>query len=195
MIAAATLTGLVDLLNPDPATITLPALAHGLGKIDRWAGALELPFSVAQHSVLVRDIFLRLAPGAASAWSLYALKHDGHEYLLGDIITPTAKLLCQYDEQFQRRLDGIKARIDRAIEARFLLPAAPPAITALIAEADVIAAHLEWKAFMPAANGPSPYRPKYKFPNLRPKPLSWADAADLFRETFEQELAEKAWAA
>jgi hypothetical protein len=48
---------------------------------------------------------------------------------------------------------------------------------------------------MPAANGPSPYRPKYKFPNLRPKPLSWADAADLFRETFEQELAEKAWAA
>src|SRR5207253_1030385 len=135
-ISAPTLTGPVDLLNPDPLTITLPAMAHGLGKIDRWAGALEVTFSVAQDSVFVRDIYLRLAVGAAAYWSLYALKHDGHEYVLGDIITPTARLLSAYDEQFMRKLDGIKARIDRAIETRWALPAAPPAILALVAEAD-----------------------------------------------------------
>lgn len=193
MTTAATLTGLVDLMNPDPATITLPAIAHGLGKLDRWAGALEVPFFVGQHSVFVREIYLRIAP-ELSAWSLYALKHDGHEYVLGDIITPVARLLCAYDAHFQRRLDGIKGRIDRAIEQRFDLPPAPPAVLEAVAEADAIAAHLEWRAMMPAANGPSPYTPTRKFPSLRPKPLGWIDAIDLFRETFERELAEKAWA-
>lgn len=191
-IEAATLTGLVDLLDPKPETITLAAMAHGLGKLDRWAGALEVPFFVAQHSLLVDEIFLRIAPGL-SAWSLYALKHDAHEYLLGDIITPAAKLFAAYDHGFARRLDGLKARLDRAIEARFGLPPAPMPVHAAIAEADAIAAHIEWKAFMPAANGPSPFAPARKFPNLRPKPLCWADAADLFRATFERELAAAAW--
>jgi 5'-deoxynucleotidase YfbR-like HD superfamily hydrolase len=191
-IETATLTGLVDLLDPKPETITLAAIAHGLGKLDRWAGALEVPFFVAQHSLLVDEIFLRIAP-ALSAWSLYALKHDAHEYLLGDIITPAAKLFAAYDHGFARRLDGLKARLDRAIEARFGLPPAPMPVHAAIAEADAIAAHIEWKAFMPAANGPSPFAPTRKFPNLRPKPLCWADAADLFRVTFERELAAAAW--
>lgn len=194
MIHAATLTGLVDLMDPDPGTITLSAIAHGLGKLDRWAGALEIQFSVAQHSMFVRELFIRIAP-ELSPFSLYALKHDAHEYLLGDIITPVARMLCEYDAQFARRLEGIKARIDRAIEARFALPPAPDHVRAAIADADLIAAHLEWKAFMPAANGPSPYAPARRFPNLRPKPLSWVDAADAFREGFERELADRAWAA
>ena len=192
MIHAATRTGLVDLLNPDPASITLDAMAHGLGKLDRWAGALEVPFYVAQHSVLVSELFCRLWPDL-NLWSLWALKHDGHEYLIGDIITPAAKLFNEYDAGFTRRLDGIKSRIDRAIESRFELPPAPMPVHAAIAEADQIAAHLEWRALMPAANGPSPYTPRRKFPSLRPKPLSWIDAADLFKETFTRELAERAW--
>jgi hypothetical protein len=192
MINVPTRTGLVDLLNPDPATISIEAMAHGLGKLDRWAGALEVPFYVAQHSVLVSELFMRLFP-EMSNWSLWALKHDGHEYMIGDVTVPTVRLLGEYDAAFARRVDGIKRRLDRAIEARFDLVPAPAPVLEAIAEADEIAAHLEWRAFMPAANGPSPFTPKRKFPNLRPKPLSWIDAADLFKETFTRELAERAW--
>ncbi len=193
MIAAATLTGLVDLQTPDPATISLDAMAHGLGKLDRWAGALEVPFYVAQHSVLVADIFCRMAPGYRR-YRLHALKHDGHEYVLGDIITPTTRLLSTFDDGFARRLDGLKARIDRAIEARFSLPPAPSEVVSLIAEADALAAGVEWRAFMPAANGPCPY-PRPAFAVARPRALPWVAAADLFKAQFHQELAAKAWAA
>lgn len=194
MTETTTLTGLVDLLNPDPAAITLPAIAHGLGQLNRWVGALETPLSVAQHSLFVRDIFYRIAPELAN-FSIHALKHDAHEYLLGDITTPVVRLLGAYDEGFARRLDGIKARLDRAIESRFQIPPAPEPVQRAVADADLIAAHLEWKALMPAANGPSPFAPGRRFPNLRPKPISWPEAADAFRLAFEQELAEKAWAA
>ena len=193
MTVAATLTGPVDLMNPDPATITLEAMAHGLGKLDRWAGALEVPFYVAQHSVLVLEIFCRIAP-QLRPWAIYPLKHDGHEYVLGDIITPAVKLFAQYDAGFDRRLDGIKSRIDRAIEARFSLPPAPMEVHAAIAEADAIAADIEWRSFMPAANGMSPYTAR-RLPALRPKALAWPAAVDIFKATFQRELDARTWAA
>lgn len=202
-IHAATLTGLVDLLNPDPATITLEAMAHGLGKLDRWAGALEVPFSVAQHSGLVADLFCQLHP-ELRPWSIYARKHDGHEYLIGDLYTPFVEVLTTYHRGLDKLIGTIKRRLDVAIELRFDLPAAPVEVHAAIAEADAAAAHLEWLALMPGANGESPYKeflsrsgpgqpPHVRLPKIRPKPLAWTAAADQFKSAFERELEERAW--
>lgn len=70
-----------DLLNPDPAEIDFRALAAGLAKINRYAGATELPISVAQHTgLVVEDCTVEARP--------YALLHDFHEALTGDIPTP-----------------------------------------------------------------------------------------------------------
>lgn len=193
-IYAATLTGLVNLLDPDPKTITLDAMAHGLGKLDRWAGALEVPFCVAQHSGFVAELFCLLHP-ELRPWSLWARKHDGHEYLLGDIITPSVKALSTYvgGSLLQHGVDNLKRRIDVAIELAFELPEAPAEVHAAVAEADAVAAHLEWLAFMPEENGPSPYKPAFRVPSLRPKSLAWPDAAAKFKADFERELDERAW--
>jgi hypothetical protein len=192
MIHSATRTGPVDLLDPAPETITLEAMAHGLGQLNRWTGCLEVPFAVAQHSVLVYDLFISIAP-QLRPWALWALKHDGHEYLIGDITTPTVELLCAYDAGFARRVDSIKYRLDRLIERRFGLPDAPREVHDAVTEADQLAAAVEWRTFMPAANGRFPRPLSRPLPRIRPRPLTWAAAADLFRQTFERELATKAW--
>lgn len=43
----------VDLLRPDPATITLADIAHHLAQANRYAGACRRPVSVAEHALLV----------------------------------------------------------------------------------------------------------------------------------------------
>ncbi len=195
-IHVATLTGLVDLEHIRPGDITIDAMAHGLGKIDRWAGALEMPFYVAQHSVLVMEIFRKLRPDLAR-FTIYPLLHDAHEYLIGDIITPAIKLLSREDEMFGIRLGFRKAELDTVIREALGVAPPPEAVSVPITAADVIAADLEWKALMPAANGPSPYAEvtaRNRFTAaVRPKPLPWTAAVDLFKATLTRELAARAW--
>jgi hypothetical protein len=195
MIDAATLTGLVDLTAPDPARITPRAIAHGLGQIVRWTGATESPVSVAQHSVLVYSLFRELFP-TRRAHGIHALLHDAHEYLIGDISRPAERLLEARSPGLAGILVAIKQELDTAI--RTALGVAPP-LTAILDQiriADEIAADCEWKRRLPASNGPSPFSSASAgLPRVRPmlKILTWVDAADLFRETLERELAERAW--
>jgi len=55
-IAIATSAGLVSLPHPEPLRITPEAIAHGLARQNRWAGATELPVTTAQHSLLVLEL-------------------------------------------------------------------------------------------------------------------------------------------
>jgi 5'-deoxynucleotidase YfbR-like HD superfamily hydrolase len=103
-ILTATRTGLVDLLNPDPKTITLEAIAHGLSQINRWAGATEFPVSVAQHSILVMEIFLRLCPNLRP-YAIYPLLHDAHEAFIGDVSAPLKSLLPDY-KLIEKRIEA-----------------------------------------------------------------------------------------
>lgn len=60
----------------------LLAMAEMLGKIARFNGATDgAPYSVAQHSMLVADL-------VSPSMRPYALLHDFHEAVLGDLITP-----------------------------------------------------------------------------------------------------------
>ena len=51
----------LDLLDPSPLDIEISDIAHGLARVARWNGQTggDHAFSVAQHSLLVEDIFLR----------------------------------------------------------------------------------------------------------------------------------------
>lgn len=209
-IVAATRTGRVDLLDPDPKTITLEAIAHGLAHLNRWNGALELPFSVAQHSILVMEIFLRLRPDLRR-FAIYALLHDAHEYLLGDWAEPSFKAFCGLAARLVSlkiagdpdRDDGRIAEVlaqtrkmqkgilDAFIEialglSRSGAPDGP--IYGVTHEADQFARAIEWATFMPAANGPCPYPPPpFAMPHL--KTLAAPDAAIRFAEAVRRELA------
>lgn len=78
--------GFVDLLNPDPGTITLEDIARGLANTCRYGGHVKRFYSVAEHAVLVRDL-LR-SRGAGPSCQLAALFHDAAEAYLGDVVAP-----------------------------------------------------------------------------------------------------------
>ena len=80
----------LDLLDPTAVDIEVEDIAHGLAFVARWNGQTigEFPYSVAEHSLLVEEIFTRLNPKAKPAQRLIALLHDAPEYVIGDMISP-----------------------------------------------------------------------------------------------------------
>ena len=58
--------------------IEIEDIAHGLAFVARWNGQTrgDWPYSVAEHSLLVEEIFGRANPGIAAKWRLAAVLHD-----------------------------------------------------------------------------------------------------------------------
>jgi hypothetical protein len=135
--------------------------------------------------VLVCEIFRRRNPGLPA---IYALLHDAPEYVWGDMIRPAQEALEAYFPGFRRVLQGLHARMDRAVRAHFGLPDPTIAICAAVHEADEIALATEWARFMPAAAGPCPINPPV-MGGLSLKPLSWTAAADAFLDALHFEMA------
>jgi uncharacterized protein len=129
----------LDLLDPTPLDIEIEDIAHGLAFVARWNGQTigDWPYSVAEHSLLVEQIFSRLNPGQPPRWQLAALLHDAPEYVIGDMISPVkAAVGPGYGE--------LDVRLTSAIHIRFGLPAVlPPEIKREIKVADRISAWLE----------------------------------------------------
>ena len=129
----------LDLLDPSPLDIEVSDIAHGLAFVARWNGQTrgDWPYSVAEHSILVVDILLRLDPDAAPRTQMTALLHDAPEYVIGDMISPVkAAVGPGYG-----RLDD---RLQAAINLRFGLPArAPDDVKKLVKRADRISAWME----------------------------------------------------
>ena len=71
----------LDLLDPSPLDVEISDIAHGLARVARWNGQTggDHAFSVAQHSLLVEDIFCALVPGPPPDARLTALLHDAPE--------------------------------------------------------------------------------------------------------------------
>lgn len=129
----------LDLLDPTPVDIEIEDIAHGLAFVARWNGQTrgDFPYSVAEHSLLVEEIFGRLNPKATPAQRLTALLHDAPEYVIGDMISPVkAAVGPGYDE--------LDKRLTAAIHIRFGLPAAVPVrLKQRIKRADKISAWME----------------------------------------------------
>ncbi len=129
----------LDLLDPSALDIEITDIAHGLARVARWNGQTvgDHAFSVAQHSLLVDDIFQLIQPGASANQRLTCLLHDAPEYVIGDMISP-----------FKAVVGGgykaVEARLQAAIHLRFSLPAEPAAtLKRSIKRADQIAAWFE----------------------------------------------------
>ncbi len=129
----------LDILDPSPVDVELSDIAHGLARVARWNGQTEgdYPFSVAQHSVLVLELFRAHNPGCDARSEAQALLHDAPEYVMGDIISP-----------FKAAMGGnykdVESRLLSAIFLRFSLPASMSALLAKqIKKADREAAFFE----------------------------------------------------
>jgi uncharacterized protein len=129
----------LDLLDPTPMDIEIEDIAHGLAFVARWNGQThgDWPYSVAEHSLLVEEIFLLANPASAPKWRLAALLHDAPEYVIGDMISPVkAAVGPGYGE--------LDLRLTAAIHLRFGLPGAlPTPIKKAIKAADKVSAWLE----------------------------------------------------
>lgn len=129
----------LDLLDPTPFDIEVEDIAHGLAFVARWNGQTvgDWPYSVAEHSLLVEEIFARLNPGIAHRWRLAALLHDAPEYVIGDMISPVKAAIGP-------GYAALDDRISAAVHLRFGLPASlPAAIKKQIKEADRLSARAE----------------------------------------------------
>jgi 5'-deoxynucleotidase YfbR-like HD superfamily hydrolase len=119
--------------------IEVADIAHGLAFVARWNGQTrgDFAYSVAEHSLLVEDIFARQNPQAPVKWRLAALLHDAPEYVIGDMISPVKSAVGAGYGLLDERLTA-------AIHLRFGLPAQLPAdIKKQIKKADKISAWLE----------------------------------------------------
>ena len=129
----------LDLLDPSPLDVELSDIAHGLARVARWNGQTlgDYPFSVAQHSVLVLELFRALNPEAETRALLYAVLHDAPEYVMGDIISPFKAAMGGNYKEVEDRLLG-------AVHLHFALNAAAPmALQRQIKKADKEAAYHE----------------------------------------------------
>ena len=129
----------LDLLDPSPLDIEIEDIARGLSFQARWNGQTrgEHPYSVAEHSLLVEQLFARLNPRSPARWRLAALLHDAPEFVIGDMISPVkAAVGPGYAE--------LDARLAAAIHLRFGLPARlPDDIKRAIKRADRLSAWAE----------------------------------------------------
>ena len=128
----------LDLLDPSPLDVEIGDIAHGLARVARWNGQTsgDHAFSVAQHSLVVEDIFRRL-DGASPEECLMALLHDAPEYVIGDMISPFKSVVGGGYKAVEKRLEA-------AIHLRFGLPPHPSReLKDRIKKADRIAAYFE----------------------------------------------------
>jgi uncharacterized protein len=129
----------LDLLDPSPLDVEIEDIAHGLARVARWNGQTNgsHAFSVAQHSLLVEEVFSRMDTGATAASKLAALLHDAPEYVIGDMISPFKAVVGGGYKEVEKRLQ-------LAINLRFALPAVTPAgLLKMIKQADTVAAYFE----------------------------------------------------
>ncbi|MEP0566309.1 MAG: HD family hydrolase [Paracoccaceae bacterium] len=129
----------LDLLDPTPIDIEVEDIAHGLAFVARWNGQTygDFAYSVAEHSLLVEELFCRIDSNAPTKWKLAALLHDAPEYVIGDMISPVKAAVGP----------GYLALDDRlaaAVHLRFGLPAViPQTVKKKIKRADKVSAWLE----------------------------------------------------
>ena len=111
----------LDILSPSPFDIEIEDIALGLSRVTRWNGQTtgKYPYTVAQHSILVEELFNIEYPNLDKKWNLAALLHDSPEYVIGDLITPF-KYALNNSYRF------IEDNLMKAIYIRFGLPGLLP---------------------------------------------------------------------
>ncbi len=194
----------IDLLDPDPTSITLEDIAYSLARICRFTGhirrGIELPYSVAQHSVLVARYLENQGHGRLV--QACGLMHDAHEAYVGDVASPIKKAIRSLHEDEERNVIGyhgspkeaanatptpgpwaaLEALHASAVRRRFCLPAnLPHAVHA----ADLALLAVERRDLMVTPAGASehgwPTPPAGWEKHTTIVPWDWCSALELFR--------------
>ncbi|WJR69630.1 HD family hydrolase [Neorhizobium sp. CSC1952] len=129
----------LDLLDPSPLDVEISDIAHGLARVARWNGQTrgDHAFSVAQHCLVVEEIFRRCNEPCAPEALQMTLLHDAPEYVIGDMISPFKSVVGGGYKAVEQRLEA-------AVHLRFGLPPHPSReLKGLIKKADTIAAFFE----------------------------------------------------
>ena len=129
----------LDLLEPSALDVEIDDIAHGLARVARWNGQTSgnHAFSVAQHSVLVWEIFCKQQKDPTGDQQLITLLHDAPEYVVGDMISPF-KAVIGGDYK------AVENRLLAAIHMRYsLTPETPQTLKKAIKKADSISAYFE----------------------------------------------------
>lgn len=173
----------LDLLDPSPVDVEIEDIAHGLARVARWNGQThgDLPFNVAQHSLIVEEFCAIFKPGWPVKWRLAALLHDAPEFVIGDMISP-------FKAQLGGHYKKIEHRLQQAIHLRFALPAdLPETVEKLIKRADRASAYFE--AVQLAGFDPAEARKFFGAPRgitpVKLSTLSARDAQDQYLARFE----------
>ncbi len=162
-----------DLANPDPTKIDFREIAYTLAKINRFCGRTPLPYSVAQHSVIVAQILeLKNQPTNVI---LAGLLHDAHEAFTGDIITPIKSILNA------DKLHEVQSGIDEVIYSKTSIHLSDNDKVS-IKEADNIALATELRDLLEYTDNNSSYKP---LPFII-KPVPWLIAAEEFIRFFNK---------
>ncbi|GAA0311538.1 hypothetical protein [Rhodovulum strictum] len=143
-----TADGLIDLTALSPRDVSAWRVADALAKINRFSGRTPEPWSVAAHSVLVARL---VDAPEQKAW---ALLHDAHEAILGDMTSPAVAFIAEHGLPYagatvRECIDRAKARVDRVIGAAWAVATRPRA--AEIVQADRIALQAEMAIFFGAS--------------------------------------------
>ena len=96
--------------DPRPDDVCIRDIAHHLAQICRFNGGTRVPYSVAQHSLMVADL---LPPPLA----FYGLLHDATEAYVGDMVRPLKRGLPEYQR--------VEAEIWAAIVQKFRIETNP----------------------------------------------------------------------
>lgn len=154
--------------SPVPDMVCIEDVAHALAHINRFTGHLPVPYSVAQHSVLVSQ---QLPPPELR---LQGLLHDAHEAYVGDVSRPL------------KRMPGMEPY--RALEQRVWYVVAralgvPPTLDPAVKEADMRMLATEKLLFgQEFKTWDLPFKP---YP-IAIMPSAWDEAKAQFLEEYEQ---------
>lgn len=192
----------VNLLYPTPAMIDLGDIAHALSRIQRFAGHTTVPYSVAEHSMLVARIVAMTHPH----YQLHALLHDATEAYIGDASRPLKNAM---------RMQGLRLRmmsdfdltenaLAAAIETKWDLNADGMEWRDIIKEADERAYLIEVPATLTAIHSEHSlwqwirelpqFDPQMQL-DLEAKISQWGQFSGMLRTTFSSAVvkAEAAW--
>jgi 5'-deoxynucleotidase YfbR-like HD superfamily hydrolase len=100
-----TFSGIViNLMHPDPETILIEDIAHGLANNCRWNGHSQKFWSVAQHCCMMYD---KAPHNEKLSW----LFHDAEEAYWGDIIKPLKNIIRESCPQITERMKQMRRLI------------------------------------------------------------------------------------
>jgi hypothetical protein len=139
--------GEIDFLDPDPSSVRLADVARGLSTLRRFAGQTETFYSVAEHSVLVLDVFDGMYPGSSRSARRYALLHDAHEAYFGDLTSPLKRAIEQ--AAGNACVTEIEQAIEEAVLIALLVPEPSIDCRAAVKRCDLRARFCEGRVLKP----------------------------------------------